>query len=69
MSTQNTLQQPAAQSQYKAHQANIRSLIQRLEAQLAEHATRASARPADWGYAGDLGYIETKLQELVSHTR
>lgn len=59
----------AAQAQYNAHQASIRSLIKQLEAKLDGHEKQASARPADWGYAGDLGHVEAQLKELVSFFR
>ena len=54
-----------ADNQYKAHQASIRELMATLEARLAKHETKASADPSNWGYAGDLGHIETDLKELV----
>lgn len=54
-----------AHTQYQAHQARIQSLTQQLQAKLASHSTKAAARPQDWGYAGDLGHVEARLQELV----
>jgi hypothetical protein len=54
-----------ADTQYKANQASIRELMATLEARLAQHETKASADPSNWGYAGDLGRIETDLKELV----
>lgn len=59
----------AAQAQYNAHQANIRSLIQQLEAKLDTHEKQASARPAEWGFSGDLGHVEAKLTELLEFFR
>jgi hypothetical protein len=55
----------AAQTQYKAHQGRIQALTQQLQAKLASHATKAATKPQDWGYAGDLGHVEARLQELV----
>jgi hypothetical protein len=51
---------------YQAHQAQIQALVQQLQAHLASHASKAAATPCDWGYAGDLGHVEIKLQELVA---
>jgi hypothetical protein len=65
MTTQQTTPTPAAQAQYQAHQAAIKNLIGRLEAQLAEHAQRAAANPTSWGFAGDIEYMEIKLGQLV----
>lgn len=54
-----------AHTQYKARQASIRELITELEARLAKHETKASKDPGNWGYSGDLGRVESNLQELV----
>ena len=59
----------AAQAQYNAHQASIRSLIKQLEAKLDAHEKRASAHPKDWGFAGDVGHVQEKLTELVEFFR
>lgn len=54
-----------AHTQYKVRQASIRELIAQLEASLAKHDTKESADPGNWGYSGDLGRVESNLQELV----
>lgn len=59
----------AAQAQYNAHQASIRSLIKQLEAKLDNHEKQASAQPKNWGFAGDVGHVEAKLTELVEFFR
>ena len=59
----------AAQAQYNARQASIRSLIKQLEAKLDNHEKQASAHPKDWGFAGDLGHAEAKMTELVEFFR
>ena len=54
-----------AQSEYQARQARIQTLIQQLQTALASHSTKAASQPLNWGYAGDLGHAESRLQELV----
>lgn len=50
---------------YKARLAEVRDLIRRLEGSLAIHERRQSARPDDWGFAGDLGHIAERLREMT----
>ncbi len=59
----------AAQTQYTARQASIRSLIKQIEAKLDEHEKLANAQPHQWGFSGDLGHAEAKLTELVEFFR
>ena len=54
-----------AATTYTQRQANARALISRLTAALDAHAERASERPDDWGFVGDVGSVEATLQELV----
>ena len=55
-----------APATYAQRQANARALISRLTAALDTHAGRASERPDDWGFVGDLGSVEATLKELVA---
>ena len=55
----------SAQAQYKAHQGSIQALAQQLQAKLATHAAKAATQPLNWGFAGDLGFAEDRLRELV----
>lgn len=55
-----------AHTQYKARQASIRDLIKQIEGHLDKHETKASADPSNWGYAGDLGRVESGLKEQVA---
>ena len=59
----------AAQAQYNAHQASIRSLIKQIEAHLDAHEKQSSAHPADWGYVGDVAHIDAKLKDLAECLR
>ncbi len=54
-----------AQSEYQARQARIQALVVQLQSTLASHSTKAASQPLNWGYAGDLGHVESRLQELV----
>lgn len=54
-----------ARSEYEARQARIQSKVQQLQARLAQHSTKAATQPQNWGYAGDMGHVEARLQELL----
>ena len=54
-----------AQSEYQARQTRIQALVLQLQTTLASHSTMAASQPLNWGYAGDLGHVESRLQELV----
>ena len=51
---------------YTTRQANAKALIARLTAALETHSGRAADEPNNWGFAGDLGAVETTLAELVA---
>ncbi len=50
---------------YKAHQANISVLLKALHDELAMHNQRAVQQPRNWGFAGDLGAVQERLEEVV----
>jgi non-ribosomal peptide synthetase component F len=54
-----------AQEAYEGHQLQITSLMLRIQAQLAEHAAKQAAQPKNWGYAGDLEEVESRLQSVA----
>lgn len=56
----------AAAAGYSAHQRRIASLLTRVQQALDAHATKAAARPLDWGFAGDLGAFESQLHSLLA---
>jgi hypothetical protein len=54
---------------YRKRIFEVRDLIRRLEGSLTIHERRHSARPADWGFPGDLGHIAEALRKITpSHT-
>jgi hypothetical protein len=54
---------------YRNRLAEVRALLRRFEGALAIHERRQSARPSDWGFAGDLGHIAEGLREITpTHT-
>lgn len=55
----------AAQAEYQARQERIQTLMQQLEISLEDHRNKAAGQPQNWGYPGDLGRVESGLQELV----
>lgn len=59
----------AAQDVYQARLHAIRTMIKQLEGKLDAHEKQASARPTNWGFAGDLEHAEEKLAELVEFFR
>lgn len=54
-----------AQKEYAAKAAMLREKMQQFEEQLVEHAT-AAANSSSWGYAGDLGRINSLMDEVLS---
>lgn len=50
---------------YQARQANISILLAALNDKLALHSQRAANQPTDWGYAGDLGSVQERLERIV----
>ena len=67
--TNSNIQHTPAQAQYAAHQTSLRDLIKQLEAKLDQHQVQASTDATNWGYAGQLGYANAKLTELVASFR
>jgi hypothetical protein len=54
-----------ADQTYRTRLTEIRDLMRRLDGQLAIHARRQTARPADWGFPGDLAHIAERLREIT----
>ena len=54
-----------AQAAYSAHQSNIETLIKALRHELTLHEKRAAQQPKNWGFAGDLGGVQGRLEEIV----
>lgn len=50
-----------AMKNYAAKKSQAQNLIERLTAALQIHEAKASERPTNWGYAGDLGAFNTEL--------
>ena len=50
-----------AMNDYAAKKAQAKSLIERLSIALQAHEVKASERPTNWGYAGDLGAFNNEL--------
>jgi hypothetical protein len=50
---------------YAAKRAEVRSLMARLERQLAQHAATFEADPTSWGYAGDLDSVRNGLRTAL----
>jgi hypothetical protein len=51
---------------YRGRLAEVRAQIRRLAGLLLIHERRANAKPADWGYAGDLAFIAERLTETTN---
>jgi hypothetical protein len=55
-----------ATAAYNEKASISQDLLKRIAARLAEHQTQQAARPADWGYAGDLGRINEELAQVLA---
>lgn len=49
------------QERYKEIQKHIKDLLSGLK----KHSSKQAKNPADWGYAGDLGYINDDLLKII----
>lgn len=54
-----------AERTYNARQAEVASLLAKLEDVLFEHTESAKAAPKDWGYPGDLARVAESLREVL----
>lgn len=50
---------------YATTNAEIDSMIDRLQAARAAHAQRAAQQPGNWGFAGDLDGLRESLQRAL----
>lgn len=54
-----------AQEKYNERQQSISELMKQMQELLKAHTKEQKQNPKNWGYAGELGYVEEQLQELV----
>lgn len=50
---------------YRARQANITTLLASIGDELVAHGARASTEPSSWGYVGDLGGVQERLELIM----
>jgi len=50
---------------YDQKMRKVRQLLREMDKQLYKHEARQGARMEDWGFVGDLGYVEEELKELL----
>ena len=56
-----------ATKKYLERQQNIAAALAALRRVLDRHNEQQRERPTDWGYPGDLGYVEERLGEALAH--
>jgi len=59
------MRETAAQ-RYAEAQDDVGALLDLVGEEVRVHAQRAAERPADWGYAGDLGRVRQGLKDLLA---
>lgn len=64
MNARNTPKQTAAEC-YARRSANVDRMLSKLTAAVAAHKARAGADSKNWGFAGDLDYVEATLAEAL----
>lgn len=57
--------QTTAAAQYEQRRRDLAILLDCIEMELDAHARRAAEDAANWGYAGDLGYITERVRETL----
>jgi hypothetical protein len=55
-----------AAAAYAANQTEAQDLLNRIAAQLEQHAAEQAKRTADWGFAGSLGYVNDQLAQILA---
>ena len=61
----NETKRPAtAADAYRQRRQAVDALLDELRKKIDAHAQRATADPANWGFAGDLGHVEEALATL-----
>lgn len=53
---------------YEMQSKLIKKNILKLKKQLKTHQQKQKEQPCDWGYVGDLIYINEKIEEITSFT-
>ena len=56
-----------AASAYKKSYDSILKNLDKLKSVLKKHSVKQGKNPMDWGYAGDLGYIDDELTDLIKN--
>ena len=54
---------------YRQRRQAVAALLDELRKKIDAHAQRATADPANWGFAGDLGHVEEVLRDLTAFMR
>jgi len=58
-----------AKESYKKRQVSIANKILKLQAALKQHAKKFSKEDKNWGYVGDLGWIDDGLSSFDNFMR
>lgn len=56
-----------AKEEYEVRQERIAKLITTLTNKMKSHNHKASMDQKNWGFAGDLGFVEEQLNNIVDH--
>ena len=55
-----------AAKKYAEHQKDIAALLKLTKGKLTAHRKEAARDPKNWGYAGDLSYVQGQLTEVLA---
>ena len=56
-----------ANKAYQKRYNSILKILDKLKQKLKKHSAKQSKNLMDWGYAGDLEYIDDELAELIKN--
>ena len=56
-----------ANEEYKKRYNSILKILDKFKKLLKKHSAKQSKNPMDWSYAGDIGYIDDELAELIKN--
>ena len=60
---------PSAHISYYRKNAEIKSLLRKIEIGLDAHNAQEQTDKRNWGYFGDLGHVKAQLQEVSNFLR
>ena len=59
----------SADREYKNRSGRVHHLLKELEKAMKDHDARQKKEPSNWGFAGNLGHVESELGDVLRFIR